>query len=665
MLFRNVSSRVERRWRRRVRSILNAIGLISSIAAAALLLRIFLAQERSVPAARQQVLAEAARNTARALDQEIRRQRDLLESLAASPLLTRPISNLQDLDTNARAISEMIGSPVTISDVSLAQLVNTSYEFGTPLPSLPMTSVALVALESGESSIRSEMLEKNGQLYTAVIAVPVRRGASSIAVLSTEIEIAGLARLIEGMTMGASAMALLGQNGQVLATSPALLYSEPLMPAQGTNLSSGYDAKEATNASFAQHMFETLNTVPGWKVIAVDIPDDSQNGTMISWEFFGLIVVVFIIVLLNIISIRHFSAQENLKCGVLAEVPALVGASDAKIPRMLIELKALHDTIPVGLALLGTDLRFRSVNAKLAGLAGIPEAEHYGRRPSDVFPPSISEAMEDAHHSVLTTSQPALEVPMSGDAFGAVRNQRHFLANFHPVYGQDGLIAGVGIIVQDVTEHIRAKQGRELLVQELNHRVKNILSTVQSVIVVTLRKNGAGLQQTSKELVSRLRALARAHDLLTSHSWETADLTEAVGAALNPWLLGATPRLTLQGVPGVCLRPLQAQAIILALHELATNAAKYGAFSGEDGRVELHWHTDSDGQTALEWIEVGGPMVTEPRRDGQGFGMRLLERALAADLGSGSKVNLDFRRDGLHARIFFFGARRTTGQLAA
>ena len=212
-------------------------------------------------------------------------------------------------------------------------------------------------------------------------------------------------------------------------------------------------------------------------------------------------------------------------------------------------------------------------------------------------------------------------------------------------------------------ERNRSERHRSLVVAELNHRAKNLLATVQAVAAQTLRGPGPiDPVLFAAEFQGRLRALARTHDLLTTVSWEAAELDAVVRAALSPWLDesdnsdGAKRRIDLSCGPGTTqgtsLSPAQAQTLSLALHELATNAAKYGAFSAPDGRVSVTCREDLDGRMELQWVETGGPLIAQtPTR--RGFGTRLLERALARDLGAGAAVELRFEPDGLRASIRF------------
>jgi PAS domain S-box-containing protein len=185
---------------------------------------------------------------------------------------------------------------------------------------------------------------------------------------------------------------------------------------------------------------------------------------------------------------------------------------------------------------------------------------------------------------------------------------------------------------RDLTEIKRAEQQQRLLANELNHRVKNTLATVQSITSQTLRAE-TDLERARDALEERIVSLARAHDLLTDRSWSGADLSDVVRKAMQPF---SPAQLELAG-PSLDVAPQHALALSLALHELATNAAKYGALSAPKGRVEVRWGRDGD-QLSLTWRERGGPPVAPPTR--RGFGSRLLEASLR-DLGGQSRLTFD------------------------
>ena len=197
-------------------------------------------------------------------------------------------------------------------------------------------------------------------------------------------------------------------------------------------------------------------------------------------------------------------------------------------------------------------------------------------------------------------------------------------------------------IMRDVTERTRAERLQRLMVNELNHRVKNTLATVQAVATHTLR-NAASTDEARLQLNERLQALAEAHDTLTRENWEGASLSDIVEAAVRAH--GAAARVQAGG-PQVRLRPKLAVSLALALHELVTNAAKYGALSVEGGRVDIAWRGGGGEPLVLEWREGGGPPVSPPRR--RGFGSRMID-SLARDMAG--EARLDFRPEGLTCTI--------------
>jgi two-component sensor histidine kinase len=206
---------------------------------------------------------------------------------------------------------------------------------------------------------------------------------------------------------------------------------------------------------------------------------------------------------------------------------------------------------------------------------------------------------------------------------------------------------------------IESERRLRLVVAELNHRAKNALATVQSLALQTARHDGDPARFT-EAFTARLLALSRAHDLLTAFSWEGAALGAVVRAGLAPWLeadkRADSPRILLRCPCDLSLPPTtpgQVQALAMALHELADNAARHGALSVPGGRVEVSCHADTSGLTAeLHWQECGGPPLAGPPAR-RGFGVRLIERALVRDLGPAARVRLDFHPDGVRAEIRF------------
>ncbi|MEW6016955.1 MAG: HWE histidine kinase domain-containing protein [Pseudomonadota bacterium] len=212
-------------------------------------------------------------------------------------------------------------------------------------------------------------------------------------------------------------------------------------------------------------------------------------------------------------------------------------------------------------------------------------------------------------------------------------------ATFHRVQSKDGAwrwVRGSGQVifeggaatriigtVRDVTEEVEAREQQKLLMDELNHRVKNNLATVQSIAMQTARRS-ADLPSFVRTFEGRILALARTHDVLTATAWSSADLHLLLRRELSTF----SDRLDLMG-PAIRLHSGEALAVGLIVHELATNATKYGAWSRPEGKVQVHWRLGG-GQLALSWREAGGPPAVSPSK--LGFGARLIERLVQGDL---------------------------------
>ena len=212
----------------------------------------------------------------------------------------------------------------------------------------------------------------------------------------------------------------------------------------------------------------------------------------------------------------------------------------------------------------------------------------------------------------------------------------HKDGHFYPVaysaspIRDDGLnIIGTVLEIRDIREEKGNRERMHLLVNELNHRVKNTLATVQSIVRQSHKSHDVP-PDVQRAVEARLMALARSHDLLTREAWDSAGLKDVVHDALAPFGIDSerSGRFRIEG-PNVRLLPNVALALALGLHELATNAVKYGALSNDMGSVRLIWHRQGD-TLHLTWEEQGGPPVAFPTR--RGFGSRLIQRGLAQEV---------------------------------
>ncbi|WP_250633416.1 sensor histidine kinase [Pinirhizobacter soli] len=221
--------------------------------------------------------------------------------------------------------------------------------------------------------------------------------------------------------------------------------------------------------------------------------------------------------------------------------------------------------------------------------------------------------------------------------------------DYSPLYDDEGEPAGFIAIVIETTARIAAEQARDtaeqqqqVLINELNHRVKNTMAVVQAMAAQTFRRPGAD-REAADVFTARLIALSRAQDVLTRASWESAGVGEIVAGLA--WPVDVSGRIQCHG-PDVRLAPHQAVALGMALHELATNALKYGALSNDGGQVHIQWQVDGN-HCEITWREDGGPAVQLPGH--RGFGTRLIERTLGNQLGG--QTNLAFAPGGVVCRI--------------
>jgi two-component sensor histidine kinase len=198
------------------------------------------------------------------------------------------------------------------------------------------------------------------------------------------------------------------------------------------------------------------------------------------------------------------------------------------------------------------------------------------------------------------------------------------------------LLVGLAFAVRMATAIARGEMLHDLLIEELNHRVKNTLAILQSIATQTFR---SASRAEREKFEGRLGALAEAHNLLSQEKWQGSDLQDIIARVLNPYLLNNPDRVRMFG-PKVPLSPRLAVILSMILHEIATNAAKYGALSNDTGTVTLDWEIieESDGRKLrLIWTEAGGPHVTAPVQ--RGFGSRLIERSARDQLGGEATVD--------------------------
>jgi two-component sensor histidine kinase len=289
--------------------------------------------------------------------------------------------------------------------------------------------------------------------------------------------------------------------------------------------------------------------------------------------------------------------------------------------------------------LTGPELRFELANAAYRRMTG--NRNLVGLRVREAFPEIEGQGFFELLDQVYRTGTPYVgrRLPIALRTGGTEPFTTRWLDFvYQPIIEADGSISGVFVEGQDVTDHVRAEERLAMLNEELRHRVKNMIAVIGSMATQTLRHSAS--PDALNTFQSRLVAFATAHEALTDSNDAPSSVEDVIHIALDPHLPDPD-RCSLSGPAGL-LGAKQAVALALTIHELATNASKYGAISNEDGRVDVSW-VDKDGTFVLQWRESGGPSVVAPRK--LGFGSRLIEIVAAADLGG--KVAWEYDPEGL------------------
>lgn len=331
--------------------------------------------------------------------------------------------------------------------------------------------------------------------------------------------------------------------------------------------------------------------------------------------------------------------------GVLRRADA-VQARNRSLERESQRLLEFFQQAPGFVAVLGGPTHvFQMANAAYLRLVGRDDL--VGRTVAEALPEVAAQGFIDTLDEVYRTGEAYIgrrePVLLDGDREPAhARRVLNFI--FQPISDGDGAITGIIVQGADVTEEVEYEERQELLIQELNHRVKNTLAVVQSIAQQTFRTvpDSAPAMATFK---ARLHALAAAHGLLTESSWSPASVREIVELTVGATFGSLDDRVLLDG-PDFLLNPEVALALTMIVHELTTNAIKYGALSDDAGRVHVDWSVNAGEDCdvlSLTWRERGGPPVAHAPREG--FGTRLIRTGITSKRGT--SVDLRFEPEGV------------------
>jgi PAS domain S-box-containing protein len=303
-----------------------------------------------------------------------------------------------------------------------------------------------------------------------------------------------------------------------------------------------------------------------------------------------------------------------------------------------LDFAKLFQTMPTPFMVLDGKMRFVIANDAYLAVTGRQLHDIVGRYVFDVFPdtPERQAATEASFRQALAGECNRMERNVYAiDRPGRGREDVYWSVMHTPMHDADGEVCGVLQYAQDVTAEVVAERMRDVISQEYDHRVRNLMTKISAIARHTARHSN-DIIDFLNDFDPRISAMARTHELLVNGGWEQLGLRALIDSELGPF--GSQQQIVIHG-PDCVLSSRVAQALGMALHELATNAAKYGALSQADGRLNVNWRLDDDGGLTLDWLETGLSHVKTSKA--AGFGTTIIDRILPLETGGTVARNLD------------------------
>lgn len=624
---------------------------------------------------------ERTLETARALSLAV--DRELLGAVsAAEALATSPSLDGGDFAAFRRQVEELLRSTprfggVVLSDSAGRQLVNTFVPEGSPLPVRNSLDLMRRVWESGRPAVSDLFRGAATGRHFVAVDVPVLRGGRVVYDLSLTIPLDAFGALLaeQGMPEGWTA-SIVDSKAAIVAKRP---HSDRLVGTKATSaLAAGHAAaREGTLDMTTREGVPVLtafsrSSVAGWSV-SIGIPRSeleapARRALLVSA---AVVLGVLLAALLTGHALadriaRPVHALARLARGEaggagsagagrlrIAEIErataALVEAERegreavSALERRERQLRTITDSLPVLISEVDAQGRYAFVNRAYEELFARTAEEIRGRPVAEILGPEAFERVRPAFERALGGEAVRLESRVS-DAQGRTR---HVDVSYVPNRDARGAPDGFFALVSDITERKREEERGRVMMAELDHRAKNLLAVVQSVIRQTQAET---VPEFVAALTGRIQALARTHTLLADGRWSAAPLAEVVRREIEGLRPTGDGSVTLSG-PEVRLGPKTVQAVAMVIHELATNAAKHGSLSVPEGRLRVAWEIGRDEggapRLAVDWVESGGPPVVPPAR--HGFGSRLIERSLAGAMDG--RAELDFAPEGVRCRL--------------
>jgi two-component sensor histidine kinase len=618
----------------------------------------------------EQDARQTARQVSLVVDGELANLQTTLNGLSKSAALAN--GDLEAFRGEVLRVVQGTDQIIVLRDLGRNQLLNTEIGYGVDLPLVePISAGDREKLKASGVFVSDVFASQDSKNYRIAVAIRVPAATGEDLLLSISVPTARIRDVMmpavpEGWTVGVG-----DRDGNYVARSKSHedITGKPGLPEylekivgrsgsftsrnfEGTTLLAGYYRSSYSDWFYAANVPLSDVQAPLWRSLAAICG-------------IGLLALLVSIGLGYIVGKRFTGATTDLAARAEAlgkgrtvepmstsvtEFATIVQAlvvAECAIAERRYELETVLETVPAAVWFTYDPKALQVIRNRFAAeLMGLPTDVRKSFGTPDLVINTV--AIKDGH-TVSREDRP-LSRAMRGELtdneeFAYILpsgGERFLLSSARPIRSPGGNIIGAVQISLDITDRKRGEEHRKLLVNELNHRVKNTLAVVQAIASQTIR-NAASLPEAGRTLSSRLISLAKAHDILTQENWSGADLNDLITASIKPH--ASMERFQISGGK-VWLPPNVALSCALALHELTTNAIKYGALSNANGRVSISWRlVDQKPQPRLEleWRETGGPAVGPVER--KGFGTQLLERIFNSD--SAGRVVLNFEKSGL------------------
>lgn len=613
---------------------------------------------------------DVVRSVAIAIDRELAGTMTTLKALSSSPSLQE--GDLKAFYGQAKAAQEVSGDHFFLTSRKGKQLLNTRAEWGASLPEISANDWEVV-VDTGEPQISNlyQGIMAQGPAYS--VSVPVKRRDRTIYVLSASITPERILTIFNRENLDKGWVAsVTDRNGIIIARSkdPAQYVGQPLREDlwEGAQARSG--PWETTNADGTPVLRATTHSQQSGWLVSTTVPTAIANAPIVeSWAMVAALAVSFALLSALLAYLFGRTIADPVKelvagaraLGLGGRVPqiecssreissvgdALVAASETR-RAMEQSLRESEDRLRRALASADTgtwDWDFRSGaltwDQRMRELWGLgPDDEVSLDAYLSALHPQDKQATLDAIEGAKDPNDP-VEFDVEHRVKGIADGVERWVAARGRAYFSKGVAAGMSGTARDITERKRWEEHTQLLMREITHRSKNLLAVIQAMA----RQSKVGSRSVADFVTrfsGRLQALAASHDLLVQRDWHGVSVAELVRQQLGHYLDDYASQIEIEG-PKIILTPEAAQNIGLAVHELSTNAAKYGALSVPAGRVEVSWRYKKNGTGEpwfeMNWIERRGPKVTTPSQ--LGFGQVVMEQLAARALQGKAELNFD------------------------